>query len=163
MQHLVVAVLNKTGTMRSRRYKKRGPVQSKKVKHDGIMFQSSLEKYMYIALKKAKIKAKYEGQTYELVPSFNFKNSCYERQANSKGEFKDRSNRKILGIKYTPDFIGSDFIIECKGRPNESFPIRWKLFKKYVAYKMPKYSLYKPQNQKECDETVNLILGKEKT
>ena len=118
---------------------------------------------MYIALKKAKIKAKYEGQTYELVPSFNFKNSCYERQANSKGEFKDRSNRKILGIKYTPDFIGSDLIIECKGRHNESFPIRWKLFKKYVAYKMPKYSLYKPQNQKECDETVNLILGKEKT
>ena len=27
---------------------------------------------------------------------------------------------------------------------------------------MPKYSLYKPQNQKECDETVNLILGRKK-
>jgi len=62
--------------MRSRRYKKQGPVRSKKVKHDGITFQSGLEKYMYIALKKAKIKAKYEGQTYELVPSFNFKNKC---------------------------------------------------------------------------------------
>ena len=147
----------------ARRYsKKKGPVRSKKVEHDGIKFQSGLEKHMYIALKKAKIKSQYEGQTYELVPSFNFKNSCYERQANSKGEFKDRSNRKILGIKYTHDFIGSDFIIECKGRPNESFPIRWKLFKKYVAYKMPKYSLYKPQNQKECDETVNLILGRKK-
>ena len=149
--------------MRSRRYKKKGPVRSKKVKHDGITFQSGLEKYMYIALKKAKIKAKYEGQPYELVPSFNFKNKCYERQANSKGEFRDRSDRKILGIRYTPDFIGNDFIIECKGRPNESFPLRWKLFKNYVAKKMPKYSLYKPQNQKECDETVNLILGRKKT
>ena len=149
--------------MRSRRYKKKGPVRSKKVKHDGITFQSGLEKYMYIALKKAKIKAKYEGQTYELVPSFNFKNKCYERQANSKGEFRDRSDRKILGIKYTPDFIGYDFIIECKGRPNESFPIRWKLFKLFLYHTRSEVTLYKPQNQKECDETVNLILGKRKT
>ena len=41
-----------------RRYsKKKGPVRSKKVKHDGIQFASGLEKHMYIALKKAKIKA----------------------------------------------------------------------------------------------------------
>ena len=36
--------------------RKRGPVRAKKVVHDGIKFQSGLEKYMYIALKKAKIK-----------------------------------------------------------------------------------------------------------
>ena len=149
--------------MRSRRYKKKGPVRSKKVVYDGITFQSGLEKYMYIALKKAKIKAKYEGTTYELIPSFNYNKPAYERQANGKGEYKDRGNKKILNIKYTPDFVGDNFIIECKGRANESFPLRWKLFKNYVAKKMPKYSLYKPQNQKECDETVNLILGKRKT
>ena len=34
--------------------RKRGPVRAKKVEHDGIKFQSGLEKYMYIALKKAK-------------------------------------------------------------------------------------------------------------
>jgi hypothetical protein len=149
--------------MRSRRFKKRGPVRSKKVIYDGITFQSSLEKHMYIALKKAKIKAKYEGQTYELVPSFNLDQECYERQANGKGEYKNRGNKKILNIKYTPDFIGDNFIIECKGRPNESFPIRWKLFKAYVSKNLPKVTLYKPQNQKECEETVNLILGRKKT
>ena len=37
--------------------KKKGPVQSKKVEHDGITFASGLEKYMYIALKEAKIVA----------------------------------------------------------------------------------------------------------
>jgi hypothetical protein len=46
---------------------------------------------------------------------------------------------------------------------NESFPIRWKLFKAHVCKSLPNVTLYKPQNQKECDETVNLILGKEKT
>ena len=38
--------------------------------------------------------------------------------------------KKYLPIKYTPDFIGDNFIIETKGRANESFPMRWKLFKK---------------------------------
>ena len=147
----------------SRRYKKKGPVRSKKVIYDGITFQSGLEKYMYIALKEAGIKAKYEGQTFELVPSFSFKNKSYERQANSKGEYKERGGKKIRAISYTPDFIGTGFIIECKGRPNESFPIRWKLFKLHISKKYPKVTLYKPQNQKECDETVNLILGRKKT
>ena len=149
--------------MRSRRYKKKGPVRSKKVTYDGITFQSGLEKYMYIALKKAKIKAKYEGATYELIPSFNYNKPCYERQANGKGDYKDRSGKKIRGITYTPDFIGSDFIIECKGRPNETFPIRWKLFKMYLFHTRSEVTIYKPQNQKECDETVSLILGKRKT
>ena len=71
--------------MRSHRYKKKGPVRSKKVIYDGITFQSGLEKYMYIALKKAGIDAKYEGATYELIPSFNYDKSSYERQANGKG------------------------------------------------------------------------------
>ena len=149
--------------MRSRRYKKKGPVRSKKVTYDGITFQSGLEKYMYIALKKAKIKAKYEGATYELIPSFNYNKPCYERQANGKGDYKDRGGKKIRGITYTPDFVGSDFIIECKGRPNESFPIRWKLFKMYLFHTRSEVTIYKPQNQKECDETVSLILGKRKT
>ena len=35
--------------------RKKGPVVSRKVKYDGITFASGLEKYMYIALKKAKI------------------------------------------------------------------------------------------------------------
>ena len=143
--------------------RKRGPVRSKKVTYDGITFQSGLEKYMYIALKKANIKAKYEGATYELIPSFNYDKSCYERQANGKGEYKNRSSKAIRNIKYTPDFVGSDFIIECKGRPNESFPIRWKLFKLFLYHTRSEVTLYKPQNQKECDETVNLILGKRKT
>ena len=88
--------------IRGRLKKKRGPVVSKKVTHDGIKFASGLEKYMYIALKKAKLKAKYEGQTYIVQEGFEFKTTSYERQSNGKGEFKDRGNKKILPIKYTP-------------------------------------------------------------
>ena len=147
-----------------RRYsKKKGPVRSKKKTVDGIEFKSGLEAFMYLALKNANIQAEYEGQTYELVPSFKFKNNSYEKQGNGKGEFKNRGNKKILNLKYTPDFIGDGFIIECKGRANESFPIRWKLFKAYVSQNLPEITLYKPQNQKECEETANLIISKRKT
>ena len=80
--------------------RKKGPVRSKKVTVDGITFASGLEKYMYLALKKAKIKAKYEGETYILQDSFEFNNKSYEKQSNGKGEFKNRGEKKILNIKY---------------------------------------------------------------
>ena len=102
--------------MKRRIKRKKGPVRAKKVSFDGITFASGLEKYMYIALKKAKIKAKYEGQTYIVQKGFTFK--------------------------------------------NESFPLRWKMFKKYVNENLKHVTLYKPQNQKECDKVVELILNK---
>ena len=86
---------------------------------------------------------------------------CYERQSNGKGDMVNRGEKKILPIKYTPDFIGEGFIIETKGRANESFPMRWKMFKKYINKHNLSVTLYKPQNQKECDKVVELIKTKQ--
>ena len=147
---------------RYKRKKKRGPVRAKKVTFDGIQFASGLEKYMYQALKKAKLKAKYEGETYVVQEGFEFKNESYERQSNGKGEMVNRGSKKVLPIKYTPDFVSDSFIIECKGRANESFPLRWKMFKKYVNKHLKHVILYKPQNQKECDEVIKLKTKKSK-
>ena len=149
--------------MMKRKYKrKRGPVRAKKVTFDGIKFASGLEKYMYQALKKAKIQATYEGATFTLQEGFKLENESYERQSNGKGEMVNRGCKKILPIKYTPDFVSDSFIIECKGRANESFPIRWKMFKKFINSKLKHVTLYKPQNQKECDEVIKLITKKSK-
>ena len=140
-----------------RRRKKKGPVQAKKISYNGISFASGLERYTYIALKKNKLYEGYESETFQIIESFNFPNIIYEKQANSKGEYINRGSKKILGIKYTPDFIGKDYIIECKGRPNESFPLRWKLFKLWLTKNNIGKILYKPQNQKEVDRTIALI------
>ena len=143
--------------MRRKIRRKRGPVVSKKITIDGIKFASGLEAYMYKALKVAKIPAAYEGSTYTIFQGFEFNKVCYERCGNGKGDYKNRGEKKILPIKYTPDFIGKGFIIETKGRANEAFPMRWKLFKHYAEHNLNS-TIYKPQNQKECDETVKLIL-----
>tara|TARA_R100001591_G_scaffold104075_1_gene111608 strand:- start:139 stop:594 length:456 start_codon:yes stop_codon:yes gene_type:complete len=148
--------------MKKKYKRKKGPVRAKKVSFDGITFASGLERYMYQVLKKNKIHAIYEGATFVLQENFNFKIDSYERQSNGKGEMVNRGQKKIQSIKYTPDFVSSSFIIECKGRANESFPIRWKMFKKYVNHKMKHVTLYKPQNQKECDKVIELIIQKNK-
>ena len=140
--------------------RKKGPVRAKKVSFDGITFASGLEKYMYQVLKKNKIHAVYEGATFVLQEGFMFDNESYERQSNGKGDMVNRGSKKILNIKYTPDFVSDSFIIECKGRANESFPIRWKMFKKYVKENLSHVTLYKPQNQKECDKVIELIIKK---
>ena len=119
--------------------KKKGPVRSNKVKHDGITFASGLEVYMYKALKEANIVAEYEPTSYTLMEGFDFEGASYERCSNK------------------PDFVGRDFIIECKGRANESFPLRWKLFKEWISLQAPTLTLFKPQNQSECDLTIRHI------
>ena len=146
--------------MKRRFKRKKGPVVSKKVTYDGIKFASGLEKYMYQALKNAKIHTIYEGATFVLQEDFIFNIDSYERQANGKGQMVNRGQKKIQNIKYTPDFVSDSFIIECKGRANETFPLRWKMFKKYVKHKMKHVTLYKPQNQKECDQVIELITNK---
>jgi len=146
-----------------KRSKKRGPVQAKKISYDGIKFASGLERYTYMALKKEKLFEGYENESYQLVESFHFQNESFEKQSNGKGEYKNRGNKKILGIKYTPDFVGKDYIIECKGRANESFPLRWKLFKLWLTKNNIGKTLYKPQNQKEVDQTILLIKNSRKS
>ena len=146
--------------MRRKIKRKKGPVVSKKVTYDGIKFASGLEKYMYIALKAAGIHAIYEGATFVLQEDFIFDVDSYERQSNGKGQMVNRGQKKIQNIKYTPDFVSDSFIIECKGRANESFPLRWKMFKKHVKEHLNHVTLYKPQNQKECDQVIELITNK---
>ena len=49
------------------------------------------------------------------------------------------------------------------------FHLRWKLFKRlliennFITQQPINWTLYKPQNQKECDETIRLILLKQNT
>jgi len=104
----------------------------------------------------------YEVEVFQLIENFTLSNICIEKQANGKGELIDRGQKKVLGIKYTPDFTGKDYIIECKGRANESFPLRWKLFKRWCVKNEDLRPLYKPQNQKDIAIMVKLILDARK-
>ena len=146
--------------MKYKRKKGKKTVNSNKNVYDGIKFASGLERYCYIALKKHKVFGGYENEAFQLIEAFEIPNESYERQSNGKGELINRGQKKVLGIKYTPDFTDYDYIIECKGRANESFPLRYKLFKRWLTKNKDGRTLYKPQNQKEVDKVVEMILEK---
>ena len=143
--------------------RRKGPVNASKITYDGIKFASGLERYCYMALKKNKIFEGYENERFQVLEPFEYPNESYEHQGNGKGDFTNRGAKKMLGIKYTPDFCGHDYIIECKGRPNAAFPIRLKLFKTWMTKTGDLRNFYMPKNQKDVDRTVSLILEKRRS
>lgn len=143
--------------MRYKRKKGKRISKAKKYHFNGVDYKSGLELKMAKLLTENKIPFKYEPTKFNLQEGFVSEGDCHERQSNGKGEFKNRGNKKILPITYTPDFIGKGFAIETKGYANESFPIKWKMFKKYLHDKGIKLMLFKPQTQKECEEVIRIL------
>lgn len=124
--------------MRKQTKKKEGRVKNATPNEvDGIKFRSKLESYTYKKLKEANIFAEYEQHRYELLPAFEF------------------SGKKIRAITYLPDFVGHYFIIECKGFPNEAWPLREKLFKYYMNRFLPNHRFYLVHTQKEVDTMID--------
>lgn len=107
--------------------------------YENIKFRSKLEVYCYKKLKENKIQAEYESTQYVLLDSFKY-----------NGEI-------IRKMTYKPDFVGADFIIECKGRANDAFPLRWKLFKYYLFKNNLNYMLFLPRNQRDVDKVINIL------
>ena len=145
--------------MKKKKYAKRkGKTKVKnarKTLYDGKEFKSNLELYCYKLLKEAKISVKYEENTFIIFDAMVYPLACYE------GTTKKLYNKgsKIRPITYTPDFVDPNgkFIIETKGYANESFPLRWKLFKKHLKDNNHHYVLFMPRNKKQVDEVIELI------
>lgn len=110
--------------------------------YDGIKFRSKLETYTYKKLKEAGIDAEYESTHFELIPKFEY------------------NGEKVRAMTYFPDFVGKNFIIECKGLVTDSFPLRWKIFKYYLKQENKDYKLFLVRNQKQVDEMVNELSKK---
>lgn len=110
--------------------------------YDGIKFRSKLETYTYKKLKEAGIDAEYESTHFKLIPKFEY------------------NGEKVRAMTYLPDFVGKNFIIECKGLVTDSFPLRWKIFKYYLKQENKDYKLFLVRNQKQVDEMVNELSKK---
>ena len=127
------------------------------ISYYGITFKSKLELYCYKKLKEIDIPFEYEERTFELIPSFEFTNDSYELFRKKGERYFGPQHNHIRNMTYTPDFVGPGWIIETKGNPNESFPLKWKLFKKYLMDNQLHINLYMPRNQKQIDEVIDII------
>ena len=112
--------------------------------YNGIHFKSKLETYCYKELEKHNLEANYEPIRFTIIEPFQY------------------NGEKIRAMTFLPDYVGKGFIIECKGMITDSFPLRWKMFKKYLHSNGIQYDLYLPRNQKQVKEVIQTILEKRK-
>lgn len=132
--------------------------KAKKYTYNGVEYKSGLEACMARLLTEEGIYFGYETKSFILQESFDTGREYFERQSNGKGEYMLRSSL-VRSITYTPDFVLEGAVVETKGYSGESFPLRYKMFKNHV--KNLDLVLYKPQNQKECERTLQEILKRE--
>ena len=143
------------------RRNKTKPSKKRNLNSGGVKLKSTLETYCYDKLREAKLKFNYEGETFQLMDSFRYP-GIYYKSTRGKDVLVDATNKVALGIKYTPDFVSHEhkFIIETKGfvPSQHTFPLRWKLFLKYmVENDMDDYMLFIPKNKKQIEHAVSVI------
>ena len=157
--------------MVNRKQKNHKVKNAQKVIHDGVQFQSNLEKTMYQLLVDNNYVFKkdffYEEAVITLVESFIITNDIWtNKKSTKKFSLDSKSIRKMV---YTPDFTDNvdpskcKWIIETKGlmNRNDAFPLRFKLFKMWLLKNNPTCTVYVPSNKAQCEETVKLILSGE--
>lgn len=135
---------------------------AKTIDYDGQTLKSNLELTMYKLLKEHKIPFEYEGQKFVIIEGFHSHTTSYERFLNGKGDFKDRGDKNIPDMIYTPDFTPPrtkplSWVIETKGRAMPDFSRTWKLFKKILFEEEMDTVLFMPRRKADCVEVIKLI------
>ena len=152
--------------------------QNKKIRNakamqlpDGTKFRSKLELFTYQKLLEGGIDDfKYEVDKFILQEAFEYPNESYEAYERKElghqvKKFED-VDHKIRSMSYLPDFTRIDpdtkegWILEVKGFNNDSFPLKWKLFKKHLIDNGYNVTLYKPNNQGNVLKCIELIKQK---
>ena len=131
----------------------------------GIEFKSKLEGYCYRRLVENGFKPYYERYKITLFPKKTIEYISNLYWSTPKGFFK-KQMKPLLPITYTPDFVFSVgnniFIIETKGRPNDVYPYKRKIFLRWLEQKAQdnqnyKFHFFEPKNQNEIHEMISQI------
>ena len=142
--------------------RKEGTSKSKTARKKNLgRYKSGLEKTCADLLVESGVSFDYEEHEFCLLEGFRYEGTYHKTTPKSKG-LVDRSRKAVLPIRYTPDFVGvdGDWIIETKGYTpsHHDFPMRWKLFLKYLEMKGdPMPSLFICRNRKQIEEAIQII------
>lgn len=137
---------------------------------DGINFKSGLEVFAYKKLKEEGFNPIYEGETITTQDSFSLPDNIKVYLSSSKivkntdGKkitLYGQNTSKIRDIKYTPDFVfdykGYHIMIETKGMPNDSYPLRRKLFFNSIKNKLENILFFEPHSKSQIIQTITYI------
>lgn len=129
------------------------------LEYDGIHFKSKLEKMIYQTLKENHLPVEYEPLKFTIWEGFKPTIPFYNKDKNTR--MLKLENKKIINITYLPDFVfkhkGYLIIIEGKGKENETFPIKKKIFRKYLEKNAPKSIYFEIYTKKQLMQAIDII------
>lgn len=115
---------------------------AKSLVYDNITFKSKLEVLCYKTLMENGFNPLYEYKTFIVWRGFKPTIPFYEKNKDNTNKL---SMKKIIDIKYTPDFCFTygnlTVFIEIKGFENDVFYIKKKLFRKYLEDLYRQYNI----------------------
>lgn len=124
-------------------------------------YASGIEKYCATALKDNGIPFDYEEQSYKLMDGFTFPHTYLKMTPKGKS-MSDRTGHVQRPITYKPDFVGKkqEWVIETKGYlpSHHDFPMRWKLFLKYIVDNNLGCAVFLAKNKAQVDQAIIEIL-----
>lgn len=133
--------------------------------YKGIKFRSGLEVTAYKLLEESELEFKYEEEKIILWRGFKIDNVRVFLPIKDKSFKEVKKESKIIDITYTPDFkiIKGNSIIymETKGKSNDVYPYKRKLFLKHLEDKNDNYQylFFEPHNKLQIEESIKIIQG----
>jgi hypothetical protein len=128
-------------------------------KFNGIEFKSKLEVNVYKTLLIAGFKPNYEKLKFTLWEGYKPTVPFYTKS--KKTRELELDDTKIRGITYTPDFTFNykDYLIvvEVKGKENDVYPYKRKLFRKWLEINHPKSMFFEVFSKKNTETAIKII------
>lgn len=139
--------------------------ENKKIKnasplgYDGISFKSKLEKMAYQTLKEQGFPVLYEPKKFIIWEGFRPNVPFYNKDASTRMLKMD--SKKVIDISYTPDLIfeynNHLIIIEMKGFENNTYPLKKKIFRKWLESNYPNSIYFEIFTKKQLLQAIDII------
>lgn len=132
------------------------------LEYNNIQFKSRLEVMIYKTLLQEGFNVQYEPTRYIIWEGFKPNVSFYNKD--KKTRMLKLDNKRLIDITYTPDFVfeykDTTIVIEAKGFENDTFPIKKKLFRKWLENQNSqgnKYIFFEIFTKKQLMQVIDII------
>lgn len=139
--------------------------ENKKIKnaspleYDGISFKSKLEKMAYQTLRESNLPIEYESRKFIIWEGFKPTVPFYNKDR--KTRMLKLENAKLKDCTYSPDFTfeynGYLVILELKGVENDLYPLKKKMFRKWLEEHQPKSIFFEIYSKKQLLQAIDTI------
>lgn len=134
-------------------------INASPLEYDGISFKSKLEKMAYQTLKEQGFPVLYEPRKFIIWEGFRPNVPFYNKDASTRMLKMD--SKKVIDISYTPDLMfeynNHLIIIEMKGFENNTYPLKKKIFRKWLESNYPNSIYFEIFTKKQLLQAIDII------